>query len=252
MLYMVDGYVGTPHITAPQVGDYNAGITGAGSCVFGVGEKLRAESVNANTVRIYDGSFLFQGYRRGGIQAGSYEDVTIENGTQDQKRNDIIVVRYEKDSASQTESFSLAVLKGTPGADGEDPSYTAGDIREGDLVCYMPLYRVRLEGINLAGLDPLFAVRKTMAELEAEVGELNDDLISIVKKDSVTLTTNVGGNANLCGLERIPVFASVSGYVCTAYTPQAANGRNINVKSPSGENLANTQVQVTYWYVSNK
>lgn len=40
----------------------------------------------------------------------------------------------------------------------------------------MPLYRVMLEGINLAGLEPLFAVRKTMTELEEEVGELNDDL----------------------------------------------------------------------------
>lgn len=90
------------------------------------------------------------------------------------------------------------------------------------------------------------------SNLVAAINELNDDLTSIVKKDSVTLTTNVGGNANLCGLERIPVFASVSGYVCTAYTPQAANGRNINVKSPNGENLANTEIQVTYWYVDNK
>ena len=90
------------------------------------------------------------------------------------------------------------------------------------------------------------------SNLVAAINELNDDLSSIVKKDSVTLTTNVGGNANLCGLERIPVFVSVSGYVCTAYTPQAANGRNINVKSTNGENLTNAQIQVTYWYVDNK
>ncbi len=218
MLYMVDGYAGTPHITAPQVGDYNAGITGVGSCVFNVGEKLRAESVNANTVRIYDGSFLFQGYRRGGIQTGSYEDVTIENGTQDQKRNDIIAVRYEKDSASQTESFSLAVLKGTPGADGEDPSYTAGDIREGDLVCYMPLYRVRLEGINLTGLEPLFAVRKTMAELEAEVGELKDDLANTPK--SYSNPSQLGLTNSTCTLvdlhTALPVLGTIMFWVTSS------------------------------------
>ena len=247
MLYMVDGYAGTPHITAPQVGDYNAGITGVGSCVFNVGEKLRAESVNANTVRIYDGSFLFQGYRRGGIQAGSYEDVTIENGTQDQKRNDIIAVRYEKDSASQTESFSLAVLKGTPGADGEDPSYTAGDIREGDLVCYMPLYRVRLEGINLTGLEPLFAVRKTMAELEAEVGELNDDLTGFPDYDNMSAfsegqTIARNGYARFgcrASIDRI-ISISVNGRVvsrvfCAAATSAVVTGYTPLIPVKSGD-----------------
>ena len=169
MLYLVDGYAGTPHITAPQVGDYNAGITGGGSCVFNVGEKLRAEMVNANTVRIYDGCFLFQGSRRGGIQAGSYEDVSIDNGTQDQKRNDLILIKYEKDSASQKESLSLAVLKGTPGASAQDPSYSEGDIREGDLVCYMPLYRVKLDGINMTGVEKLFTERKSTVQLEQEL-----------------------------------------------------------------------------------
>ncbi len=169
MLYLVDGYAGTPHITAPQVGDYNAGITGGGSCVFNVGEKLRAEMVNANTVRIYDGCFLFQGSRRGGIQAGSYEDVSIDNGTQDQKRNDLILIKYEKDSSSQKESLSLAVLKGTPGASAQDPSYSEGDIREGDLVCYMPLYRVKLDGINMTGVEKLFTERKSTVQLEQEL-----------------------------------------------------------------------------------
>lgn len=306
MLYLVDGYAGTPHITALQVGDYNAGITGGGSCVFNVGEKLRAEMVNANTVRIYDGCFLFQGSRRGGIQAGSYEDVSIDNGTQDQKRNDLILIKYEKDSSSQKESLSLAVLKGTPGASAQDPSYSEGDIREGDLICYMPLYRVKLDGINMTGVEKLFTERKSTVQLEQELdgkqaavtgaastitgsnltakralvsdgsgkvavsavtstelgyldgvtsgiqgqlNGLNNSINSIFKRITVTLTTNSGGNANLCGLERIPVYVSISGYICTTYTPQAGNGRNINVKKTSGENLVNTEVQVTYWYI---
>ena len=109
--------------------------------------------------------------------------------------------------------------------------------------------KVAVSGITSTELGYLSGATKNIQE---QITELNDDLTSIVKKDSVTLTTNVGGNANLCGLERIPVFASVSGYVCTAYTPQAANGRNINVKTPNGENLSNTEIQVTYWYVDNK
>ena len=191
MLYLVDGYAGTPHITAPQVGDYNAGITGGGSCVFNVGEKLRAEMVNANTVRIYDGCFLFQGSRRGGIQAGSYEDVSIDNGTQDQKRNDLILIKYEKDSASQKESLSLAVLKGTPGASAQDPSYSEGDIREGDLVCYMPLYRVKLDGINMTGVEKLFMERKSTVQLEQELDLVRDTADNAVKSTDYITNTDI-------------------------------------------------------------
>ena len=53
MLYMADAYVGKAHVTADQVGDYNAGISGA-DCILDIGEKLRAEILSANKVRIYD------------------------------------------------------------------------------------------------------------------------------------------------------------------------------------------------------
>ena len=79
----------------------------------------------------------------------------------------------------------------------------------------------------------------------------NNNLSEIIKKASVTLTTNSGGNVNLCGLERIPIYVSVSGYICAAYTPQSGNGRNVNVKTPGGENVANAELQFTYWYVDN-
>ncbi len=168
-MYIIDGYAGEPHITAPQVGDYNAGITGENSCVLKVGEKLRAEIIDTNTVRIYDGSFIFQGYRRGGINAGAYEDVSIENGTQSQKRNDIIAIKYERDSGQKTESFHLAVIKGTAGDTAVDPAIEEGNIRDGDSVCYMPLYRVTLNGINVTGIASLFIISKSIMEINNEL-----------------------------------------------------------------------------------
>lgn len=168
MLYMADAYMGKAHVTADQIGDYNAGVSGSG-CVLNVGEKLRAEIINANLVRIYDGAFIFQGYRRSGITAGSYEDVTIENGTQAQKRNDLICAKYEKDNATSKENLTLAVIKGIPGDTAADPSVPEGNVRSGNAVCYMPLYRVKLDGISVTGLESLFAVRDTMEQLEEKL-----------------------------------------------------------------------------------
>lgn len=187
MLYMADAYMGKAHVTADQIGDYNAGVSGSG-CVLNVGEQLRAEIVNANLVRIYDGAFIFQGYRRSGITAGSYEDVTIENGTQAQKRNDLICAKYEKDAATSKENLTLAVIKGTPGDTASDPEMPEGDVRSGSAVCYMPLYRVKLDGINLTAVEKLFTVRKTLEEIEGDVAALNSHLTGI--RDAVYKTSD--------------------------------------------------------------
>lgn len=174
MLYMADAYTGKAHVTADQVGDYNAGISGA-DCVLAIGEKLRAEILSANKVRIYDGVFLFGG-RRSGITAGSYEDVTIENGTQAQKRNDLICAKYEKDSATSRENLTLTVIKGTPGSAAADPAVPEGTIRGGSATCYMPLYRVKLDGINLTAVERIPPVRMTAAEVEAKMKSLEAKL----------------------------------------------------------------------------
>ena len=175
MLYMADAYTGKAHVTADQVGDYNAGISGA-DCILDIGEKLRAEILSANKVRIYDGVFLFGG-RRSGITAGSYEDVTIENGTQAQKRNDLICARYEKDSTTSKENLTFTVIKGTPGSTAADPSVPAGTIRGGSATCYMPLYRVKLDGINLTAVERIPAVRMTAAEMEAALASLKNKIM---------------------------------------------------------------------------
>ena len=185
MLYMADAYTGKAHVTADQVGDYNAGISGA-DCVLNIGEKLRAEILSANKVRIYDGVFLFSG-RRSGITAGSYEDVIIENGTQAQKRNDLICAKYEKDSATSRENLTLTVIKGTPGSTAADPAVPEGTIRGGSAACYMPLYRVKLDGVNLTAVERIPPIRMTAEEMEEELASLNDRLKKRIMVEQITV-----------------------------------------------------------------
>lgn len=165
-MQIVTGYTGTEHIKSSHDRSRIAGIAGAGLYVLSTGNKLAAALQNANTVRISDGDLVMQG-THATIESGSYEDVTIENGTQGQKRNDLIVVRYEKAAQQpQTESIGLKVIKGTPtSGTPADPDYEEGDILAGDLVAEMPLYRVPIDGITPGEPVPMADVLMPMAEL---------------------------------------------------------------------------------------
>lgn len=181
-LELVTGYWGVEHVTAEQDADRNAGIVGSNCYVLPIGEQLRAEAVTSNMVRIFDGTGMAYG-RQFYIEEGAYENITIENGTAGLLRNDLIVVKYKKDEASGIEGVSFEVLKGASAESATDPVANNADIRTGVFESEIPLYRVRLNGLAIEAVEPLFYVPKTVealskkcVELEKAVTELNGKL----------------------------------------------------------------------------
>lgn len=172
---LVTGYRGADHVTAEQLGDLQAGFAGYEHCVLPVGRKLEAEVVTANKVRIFDGALLTYG-RQCLIEAGAYEDVTIENGSQGLLRNDMIVARYVKNEETGIESVNLAVIKGITGETAKDPVPLNGNIRDGSFENEMPLYRVKLKGLAIEGIDPLFNIMMSAKDLEEGISSLNGSL----------------------------------------------------------------------------
>lgn len=168
---LMDGYVGGPHITETQTGLANQGLYGPDDYVLSAGRKAEAQILTNNSIRIFDAVFVIQG-RRDVIAANDYTDVSIDNGAQGMNRNDIIVRRYTKDESSEIEKTEYAVIKGTPtSGEAEDPAVTTGDIRIGALEHEMKLYRVKLEGLNIVAVEPLFQVLMDMSTLNADLAE---------------------------------------------------------------------------------
>ena len=123
------------------------------------------------------------------IPASGYTDVTIANGTQGMNRNDIIVRRYKKNESSEIESTEYAVIKGTPNAGAAvDPEVTTGDIRSGATLHEMALYRVKITGLNITAVEPMFNILKNMASLQKEFAELNSKRIPQVDNHTDTYT----------------------------------------------------------------
>lgn len=156
-MQIIDGYCNEPNIFADDIGEYNTAIWGTRDCVLPAGERLGYELVSNNEIKIKDGVFSTQG-RRGVIKKGTTETCIIKNGTQAENRNDLIVIEYSKDSSTLVESHTLKVIKGIPGETATDPDVVTGDIQAGDVLHQMPLYRVKLEGLNVVAVERLFSV----------------------------------------------------------------------------------------------
>lgn len=187
---------GTAHVSSSDDGAVYAGIVGADCYVTSVGERLSCTMQGASTALVGTGvGFMFGRAFRITIP----EEVTIQSGTQSQRRNDIICAHFATSSDGH-ESGELVVLKGTPtsGAEAEDPEIPSGDILEGSTEAYMPLWRIPLDGINVGEPESMFNVMLSMAELRDSVSQVEEktDLVSFIQK-----AKSVAINAYAAGFE---------------------------------------------------
>ena len=171
---IITGYTGSPHITSQQDREINQGILGAGSFILNLGNNLECDIISANEVHVLDGILSLQGCAAN-IAAGTYDTLSIDNGAQNMSRIDLIVARYTKDSGTNVEDISLAVITGTPSS-GEPsaPAYNSGNIRNGDTTVDFPLYEVNIQGISLDSVTLVAPVLDSMSSMAATLDTLSD------------------------------------------------------------------------------
>ena len=146
---ITDGRTGSPHITAAEVWAANVGIWGPGDRLLSTGQNMRAQIINNNTVRIYDGVVSLQGLRCG-IPYGQYIDITIQNGTTGQKRRDAIYIEYTYNPTLRTMDTDLKVKKGVAGTSYVSPTLQTGDIAGGALTHQGLLCHVDIDGLTIS------------------------------------------------------------------------------------------------------
>lgn len=182
MINLVTGFRNEPHITPDDDRSFNASIFGAGKYVLNRGSKFEYEIISNNLIKIKDGDAINQGAHMR-IEKNSYEEVTIDNGSQSLNRTDLIVLRYEKNLETKIETASIVVIKGTEAESPVMPEHETGNLFDGDYMDDMPLYAVKLEGINITSVEPLFSVAKNLPGLEEELKQTNDKFsnLNIIK-----------------------------------------------------------------------
>lgn len=223
-LHLVTGYKGEAHITAEDIGSLNAGTFGSGEYVLNNGNKLAAESVSSNIIKILDGDAVIQG-RHVTLKSGTYEEVSINNGEVGLNRNDLIVIRYTKNLQSGIEKAEFAVVQGTATSETAiDPEYTIGDILSGDCTLHeMPLYRVSLSGLTVGTPEALFNIVNPFSDIDGLILKGTIDA-STIENDTPLYWKSIGG----LGAYRV----KNSSYLGTKYNEE---GTIITTESPDGQ-----------------
>ena len=175
---IVTGLRKTPHISSNDMQSFQLGITGEDGA-FPVGEIFRTELASNNELKVYDGEGVVGGVHFR-VAPGTYDSITLENGSQGKKRKDLIVVRYTKSSSDGTENTEWAVKKGTettgtPTA----PAATTGDIRNGDVLAELPMFEIEYNGLNVLEVTEKFQTLMSLKELRELVGSLNSNMIIV-------------------------------------------------------------------------
>ena len=198
---LVTGHAGEPHVTAAQDAALHAGVIGGDDYVLSTKDRFAINVVSANKVTIAGGDLVMQGYHASNDKPA---DLIITNGSQGQKRNDIICCRYTKVGDS-IESANLVVVKGTPTTGTPvDPTLNTTPISQGATTYDMALYRVPLDGITIGEPEPMFNILQPMSSVW-------DSLTQRIRFDR-SGTTSVGDEMYLNGaiLPGSPAIAVIS------------------------------------------
>lgn len=154
---LVDGKAGVAHISSEDKAIIHQAKFSKSDVVFDWGDAFKCTMGSANKATIGTGCASIQGLD---WHITAAESVTISNGSQGMKRNDIICAHYHRNSYDGIENVELTVLKGSPNATAAaDPTIPSGKILSGEVDAYMPLWRIPLDGITVGTPVRLFTPR---------------------------------------------------------------------------------------------
>lgn len=170
---IVDGMTGTKHISSDDLSALNVATIGKANCVLEYGDDFKLTMASANSATLGTGVGMVGGKRFWNQAATS---LTVQSGTQGQKRNDLVVARYAKTSAG-IESITPVVIKGTPSTGtAADPATTSNDLK---------LWRIPLDGISVGTPVRLF-------DPVASLATLRDSVSYVIRNVTVSANKQIG------------------------------------------------------------
>lgn len=236
---IVDGMTGTKHISSDDLSALNIATIGESNCVLNYGNDFKLTMTSANSATLGTGVGMVGGKRFWNQAATS---LTIQSGTQGQKRNDLVVARYAKTSAG-IESITPVVIKGTPTTGtAADPAVTANDLK---------LWRVPLDGISVGEPVKLFTTVTSLATIGDSVSQPG----SWIRYKRFTGRSSSNGNVVFEDLEygRYVILCAIPTNDTVAIPYYQSPGRkmlgaHIIKDTSSYAAVVNTNMTVDVWY----
>ena len=172
-MQIVTGKTGTPHVTSQQFRQFIEGTVGRGSYILNSAENLEPELVTNNKLKIRSGMMCHHG-NLSVVEIGTYDEVTIPNGTQGMKRVILIANRYTRNEETGIEESNWHTFIGVSDPDEfkVPTGYTEGNLQEGDLVDDCPVFEIHQDGLNVVEIKKLLSVTPDIPTINASLSEL--------------------------------------------------------------------------------
>lgn len=189
--------------------------------VLTIGQQCESQVISNNKVRVKDGVIVVGGHIAR-VPHGDYCDCEIANGQSGRNRNDIIIAKFVTTGSGGIDTYTLEIKQGaaTTG-DATDPALTQNNLYESGKIREMPLYRVKIEGLSIVGVERMFEVVPTIPTLNAYLSDLISNL-------DINLTTTEAETHELYEDRRI-----FTKYVDCKALPNAGN-KTYSLDIPSG------------------
>lgn len=145
--------------------------------VLTIGQQCESQVISNNKVRVKDGVIVVGGHIAR-VPYGDYCDCEIANGQSGRNRNDIIIAKFVTTGSGGIDTYTLEVKQGaaTTG-DATDPALTQNNLYESGKIREMPLYRVKIEGLSIVGVEQMFEIVPTIPTLNAYLAELHNSMV---------------------------------------------------------------------------
>lgn len=162
-----------PHLYAEDDAAIYQAICGADG-VFQIGQQCESQVISNNKVRVKDGVIIVGGHFAR-IPYGDYIDFEIANGQTGKKRNDILIAKFVTTGSGGIDTFTGEVKQGAA-ATGEatDPALTQNDLYQGGKIREMPLYRVKIDGLSITEVEPMFDLIPTIPTINSYLSKLSN------------------------------------------------------------------------------
>lgn len=244
---IVSGRTGSPHVTSQQFRQMLEGIIGQGSYIITSGENLKPELSSNNLLKIRSGMMAHHGCISC-VDIGTYDEVTLTNGSQGMKRIDLIVNRYTRNAETEVENCSWKVIQGKPVASNPAvPVYTSGNLQNGDLVDECPAFEVHYDGINVTEVKSLLSVTDGLSGLSSNLTKANNILTNMesnlmaINTYHMTLnTSNVKTPDSWIECNRIGNLVMING--CAKITKAVNTYSTLNIASGAPVPCCNKQL----------
>ena len=189
---LATGRAGKAHVTSAMEGWKMTGLLGTGRRVLKTRNQLKATLANVNTVTLDTGDMMFDGRH---VSCDLSVDVTITNGSQGQKRIDIIAAHYHRDPTTAIETVEPYVFRGEPsGGTPSTPTIPSTPVTANPTDAYYPLYRVELDGLTVATPVALFTKQNSLQDLEDLIDTAKNDYAAKVNAEA---TSRANADTNL-------------------------------------------------------